>query len=40
LKRLGIRVPYCLEGGPTYASTNDKNVFARLAELKKEKARA
>lgn len=39
LKRLGMWVPYCLEGGPTYASTNDKNVFARLVELKKEKAR-
>jgi len=35
LRRLGVRVPYCLEGGPTYASTNDAEVFARLTELKK-----
>jgi SAM-dependent methyltransferase len=40
LKRLGLRVPYCLQGGPTYASTNDGNVLARLVELKREKSRA
>ena len=39
LRWLGLRVPYCLQGGPTYASTNDPAVFARLEELKKEKAR-
>jgi SAM-dependent methyltransferase len=39
LRRLGLSVPYCLQGGPTYASTNDPQIFARLGELKKEKAR-
>ena len=34
-RRLGLSVPYCLEGGPTYASTNDERLFARLTELKK-----
>lgn len=38
LKRLGTAVPYCLQGGPTYASTNDNNIFERLSELKKEGA--
>jgi SAM-dependent methyltransferase len=36
--RLGMAVPYCLQGGPTYASTNDPRIFERLIELKKEKA--
>jgi SAM-dependent methyltransferase len=35
LRRLGMRVPYCLQGGPTYASTNDAGIFERLGELKK-----
>lgn len=39
LRRLGLRVPYCLQGGPTYASTNNKDVLARLIELKREKSR-
>ena len=38
VKRLGLGVPYCLQGGPTYASTNDPAVFSRLEELKKEKS--
>jgi SAM-dependent methyltransferase len=37
VRRLGLGVPYCLQGGPTYASTNDPAVFSRLEELKKEK---
>lgn len=36
-RRLGLGVPYCLQGGPTYASTNDPEIFARLEELKKQK---
>jgi len=40
VKRLGLGVPYCLQGGPTYASTNDPAVFTRLMELKKEKSHA
>ncbi|HUO88499.1 MAG TPA: methyltransferase domain-containing protein [Rhizomicrobium sp.] len=38
LKWLGARVPYCLQGGPTYASTNDEAIFDRLIELKAEVA--
>jgi SAM-dependent methyltransferase len=38
VRRLGMPVPYCLQGGPTYASTNDPKVFERLVELKQEKA--
>lgn len=37
IRALGLGVPYCLQGGPTYASTNDPAVFKRLEELKKEK---
>lgn len=33
-RMLGLGVPYCLQGGPTYASTNDDAIFARLTELK------
>lgn len=33
---LGISVPYCLEGGPTYACTNDKNTFDKLSEIKQK----
>jgi hypothetical protein len=33
-RALGLGVPYCLQGGPTYASTNDPGIFARLTELK------
>lgn len=40
LKRVGIHAPYCLQGGPTYASTNDKTVLVRLVEIKRELARA
>jgi SAM-dependent methyltransferase len=39
VRRLGLNVPYCLQGGPTYASTNDPQVHARLMEIKKGKAR-
>jgi SAM-dependent methyltransferase len=39
VRALGLGVPYCLQGGPTYASTNDPKVFERLEELKKEKSR-
>ena len=38
VRTLGLGVPYCLQGGPTYASTNDPEVFKRLEELKKEKS--
>jgi SAM-dependent methyltransferase len=40
VRALGLRVPYCLAGGPTYASTNDPKVYDRLVQLKKEKSRA
>jgi SAM-dependent methyltransferase len=33
-RALGLGVPYCLQGGPTYASTNSVEIFARLAEIK------
>lgn len=33
-RALGLGVPYCLQGGPTYASTNDPGIFARLTEIK------
>ncbi|HSM96184.1 MAG TPA: methyltransferase domain-containing protein [Rhizomicrobium sp.] len=39
VRRLGMPVPYCLQGGPTYASTNDPKIFERLLELKNEKSR-
>lgn len=39
LRRLGFSVPYCLQGGPTYASTNNAAIHQRLVELKKEKSR-
>ena len=39
VRTLGLGVPYCLQGGPTYASTNDPEVFKRREELKKEKSR-
>ena len=39
VKSLGIGVPYALQGGPTYASTNDDAAFERLCELKREIAR-
>lgn len=38
VRSLGLNVPYCLQGGPTYASTNDEQIFARLTELKKAKS--
>ncbi len=34
LARLRIPVPYGLEGGPTYASTNNDAVYRRLVEIK------
>lgn len=34
LRTFGVRVPYCLQGGPTYASTNDRATYERLRELK------
>jgi SAM-dependent methyltransferase len=37
--KLGLGVPYCLQGGPTYASTNDPRIFQRLLELKKARMR-
>jgi SAM-dependent methyltransferase len=33
-RALGFGVPYCLQGGPTYASTNNPEIFARLNQLK------
>lgn len=38
LRRMGFPVPYCLQGGPTYASTNNEAIYQRLIELKKEKS--
>lgn len=32
---LGLSVPFCLKRGPTYASTNDAEVYHRLQEIKK-----
>jgi SAM-dependent methyltransferase len=34
LRALGLGVPYCLQGGPTYASTNNPAIFERLCEIK------
>lgn len=39
LQRLGAPVPFCLEGGPTYASTRDPETFGRLSALKEKLAR-
>lgn len=39
MRRLGLNVPYSLQGGPTYASTNQETTYERLIELKKEIAR-
>jgi SAM-dependent methyltransferase len=39
VQKLGLGVPYCLQGGPTYASTNDPRIFARLVDLKKARRR-
>ena len=36
LTRLGIVPPYCMEPGPTYASTNSAVVYERLCAIKKE----
>ena len=33
-RTLGFGVPYCLQGGPTYASTNNRAIFKRLTEIK------
>lgn len=33
---LKLGLPYCLEGGPTYASTNNENVYTALKAIKKE----
>jgi hypothetical protein len=35
INRVGIRVPYALEGGPTYLSTNSHNTFERLCRIKR-----
>lgn len=35
IDRLGLRVPYALEGGPTFASTNDESRFNDLRALKR-----
>jgi SAM-dependent methyltransferase len=34
MNKLRLPVPYCLEGGPTYASTNSLPKFEQLGELK------
>jgi len=39
VRALGLGVPFCLQGGPTYASTNDERIFARLTDLKTAKSR-
>lgn len=36
LTRLGIAPPYCMEPGPTYASTNSAVAYERLCAIKKE----
>jgi SAM-dependent methyltransferase len=33
LKRFGLPVPFGLQGGPTYASTNSRETFLRLEEI-------
>ena len=35
VSQLGLPVPFCLEGGPTYASTNDGAKFSELREIKR-----
>lgn len=40
LNIIGAPVPYCLQGGPTYASTNDPGMLALLVELKRKIGRA
>jgi SAM-dependent methyltransferase len=36
---LGAPVPYCLQGGPTFVSTNDAKAFERLRVLKRRLSR-
>lgn len=36
LYRLGIKVPFCFEKGPTYISTNSREKFELLTRIKKE----
>lgn len=36
LARVGITLPYCMEPGPTYASTNSAVVYERLCAIKGE----
>ena len=36
---VGARVPYCLEGGPTFASTRNEGTFELLKELKRKLSR-
>ncbi|MFZ2630389.1 MAG: methyltransferase domain-containing protein [Desulfosalsimonadaceae bacterium] len=36
LAGLGIAPPYCMEPGPTYASTNNAEVYKRLCDIKKK----
>ena len=39
LRRAGLGVPYCLQEGPTYASTNSAAVYERLVLAKREISR-
>ncbi len=34
-QKVGLKPPYCLQGGPTYASTNDAATFRELAVVKR-----
>ncbi len=35
MTRVGLAVPYCLQEGPTYASTNSPSAYQRLVEVKR-----
>jgi hypothetical protein len=37
--RMGLRIPYCLQGGPTYACTNSLTQGRKLAEIKDQLSR-
>ncbi|MBN1548048.1 MAG: class I SAM-dependent methyltransferase [Syntrophaceae bacterium] len=36
ISRLGLSIPYCLQGGPTYASTKDLSVYQSLKAIKEK----
>ena len=36
ISRIGVRVPYAIEGGPTFLSTNSRATFDELSGIKEK----